>query len=641
MTDSPEVSVAPAPKVSVVVTLYNTGEHLRVLVASLDAQTMPTSEFEVILVDDGSTDATLELARELAATRENVVVKTIPNSGWPGRPRNVGIDIARGDYIFFSDHDDTFGPRALERMHTCAVANDSDIVYGKIVRIGRSTPYWSVWARDVDRADSELAMQSRTVHKLYRRSMLLEHDMRFREGRARLEDHEFMALALSKARVVSIVASEPCYRWIHRKDGSNISDTAVDPQIYWGDYRHVLETWQRVCEPGELLDTARLVSATQAFTRFSPKAWAARTEESRTALFHAVHPLFRDHFPAELDARMPVFKRLRSQALRDGDLARFETLQDFRRRLSFLTTTNSVGADGSTLRVSVTARCVRAGKRDEPVVDRPDAATALLRLDGIEASDTDRALLPSDLGTVELTIRHRGTGVEWPIHTQTSTHDDAGLSVTTDAVIDLERDTFGTPLAKGTWDVLVRLQFLGESLIKRVETPSRGAERMPNTMVVADTGQVSFRVGAALDHRPRAARVSWRGRKLLIEIAPGRDAAQVLAGLRGDKDPHLSVEVHDGEARIDLDQVPGKEAGLVDLWAADSHGRLSRLAYDGATVDAPPVGSPRLSAYATAHNSLSVRRTIPEKPTVALRERALKAVRSNERLLDAARRFRR
>ena len=78
-----------AVKVSVVVAVYNPGDNIQRLLASLDAQSLPVDEFEVVFVDDGSTDETPERLRAFAAGRPNVSVTTIPNSGWPGRPRNV------------------------------------------------------------------------------------------------------------------------------------------------------------------------------------------------------------------------------------------------------------------------------------------------------------------------------------------------------------------------------------------------------------------------------------------------------------------------------------------------------------------------------------------------------------------------
>ena len=454
-------------KVSVIVALYNTGPRLDALVRSLDAQTLPRDEFEVVLVDDGSTDDTLRAARALAAQRPNLVVESIPNSGWPGRPRNVGLDRARGDYVFFSDHDDVFGPRALARMHAMAVEHGSDVVYGKLVRQGLATPYWPVWAADVPvAAPAGLPVISRTVHKLYRRAFLAEHGIRFREGRIRLEDHEFMALVLARHPVVSILASEPCYFWIHRADTS--SHTPIALAHYWSFYDHVLTVWQETAGAGELLDAARVVSALQAFARFPAGSYLQRDVASRARMFRAVSGMFARHLPAELDARLPVLKRLRSQALRAGDQPRFDALQGWRLDVGFQLRTDRTDTVDGTLRLAVTAQCRRASTRAPVALVRPASGPAILAGDDqLLGSESDRALLDADLGTVEVTIRHRDNGVEWPVRAQHSTRD-ANLDVHTEAVVDLQLDAFGAPLDPGRWDVLAHVQFLGETVVRPV-----------------------------------------------------------------------------------------------------------------------------------------------------------------------------
>ena len=104
-------------KVSVIVPVYNPGSNIDECISSLLGQSLPADEYEVIFVDDGSTDETPARLDELARTHENIRVEHIPNSGWPGRPRNIGIDLARGEYVYFVDNDDWLGSEALERLH--------------------------------------------------------------------------------------------------------------------------------------------------------------------------------------------------------------------------------------------------------------------------------------------------------------------------------------------------------------------------------------------------------------------------------------------------------------------------------------------------------------------------------------------
>ncbi len=270
---------------------------------------MPAPSSRSIFVDDGSTDDTPQRLERACARHTNMRTSTIPNSGWPGRPRNVGTDLAAGDYVFYADNDDELYPEALERMHALASANGSDIVYGKIVRTGRPTPYWQLWRRTVPASptrSSDHLVQSRTVHKLFRRQFLVDHGIRFPEGKVRLEDFSFMGQAIPRAKVISVLADYPCYRWIHRTDGTNNSTASVKQDVYWGYFTAALQTFADSAGEGPLLDAARLVAAEQAFSRFPPSAYLKRTAVGQRGVFDAVHDYVSEQVPPALDDRLPV-----------------------------------------------------------------------------------------------------------------------------------------------------------------------------------------------------------------------------------------------------------------------------------------------------------------------------------------------
>src|SRR3954447_14546985 len=115
------------PKVSVIVPAFDPGSHIDELIASLLGQTLPPSELELIFVDDGSTDGTPARLDALAAEHPHVRVQHIPTSGWPGKPRNIGLDLAQADYVFFADNDDYLELDALERLHAMAVQDRADV----------------------------------------------------------------------------------------------------------------------------------------------------------------------------------------------------------------------------------------------------------------------------------------------------------------------------------------------------------------------------------------------------------------------------------------------------------------------------------------------------------------------------------
>ena len=104
-------------KVSVIVPVYNPGANIDECIDSLLGQSLPSEEYELIFVDDGSTDETPARLDALAAEHDNVRVEHIPNSGWPGKPRNLGIEMARGEFVYFVDNDDWLGKSALNRLY--------------------------------------------------------------------------------------------------------------------------------------------------------------------------------------------------------------------------------------------------------------------------------------------------------------------------------------------------------------------------------------------------------------------------------------------------------------------------------------------------------------------------------------------
>lgn len=99
--------------VSIVVPAFNAASSLPKTVASLREQTLSRDKLEIILINDGSSDSTLEVCRRLAAEADNITVIDKPNGG-VGSARNAGIDAAHGKYIAFLDSDDTLLPETLE-----------------------------------------------------------------------------------------------------------------------------------------------------------------------------------------------------------------------------------------------------------------------------------------------------------------------------------------------------------------------------------------------------------------------------------------------------------------------------------------------------------------------------------------------
>ena len=111
-------------KVSVIMPVYNAYEYLRTAIEGVLAQTL--SELELICVDDGSTDRSIDILKEFKEKDSRVRVLTENNAG-PSWARNKGLSRARGKYIIFLDADDIFEPELLEKLCELAERDELDI----------------------------------------------------------------------------------------------------------------------------------------------------------------------------------------------------------------------------------------------------------------------------------------------------------------------------------------------------------------------------------------------------------------------------------------------------------------------------------------------------------------------------------
>src|SRR5699024_7014880 len=101
------------PLVSIIIPVYNVEDYVRHTLDSVLNQGLGLGQIEVIAVDDGSTDDSGRILDAYAAQYDYFVVRHQENSGGPGGPRNRGIEIASGKYLFFLAADDEVAAHAL------------------------------------------------------------------------------------------------------------------------------------------------------------------------------------------------------------------------------------------------------------------------------------------------------------------------------------------------------------------------------------------------------------------------------------------------------------------------------------------------------------------------------------------------
>ena len=111
-------------KVSVIIPVYNVEPYLKQCMDSVVGQTL--KDIEIICVDDGSTDGSLDILREYAAEDNRIQIIEQKNAG-AGAARNNGMRHATGKYLSFLDSDDFFEPRMLEKAYDLAEKDQADL----------------------------------------------------------------------------------------------------------------------------------------------------------------------------------------------------------------------------------------------------------------------------------------------------------------------------------------------------------------------------------------------------------------------------------------------------------------------------------------------------------------------------------
>ncbi len=213
--NSPAVAERALPDetvaVSVIVPIYNAATYLSQALESLCNQTL--TQIEIICVDDGSTDAGLDILKSFHERDPRVRIVTQSNAG-ASRARNNGIRRARGEYVAFLDADDFADPTWLEKLYGAASAGQADIATcgydlyrDRIRRYIEAVPSENAGRlpcdRIVPRGDIPdilfQSMDSYVWNKIFRRTFLQEKDLFFPEDIQMFEDTYFVAAALAVA----------------------------------------------------------------------------------------------------------------------------------------------------------------------------------------------------------------------------------------------------------------------------------------------------------------------------------------------------------------------------------------------------------------------------------------------------------
>jgi len=239
--------------ISIIIPAYNSDSTITTTINSIMAQTY--TDFEIIVVDDGSTDATLTVVSDLAEENPVIIVYTIPNSG-PYAARLHGVSKANGEWITFIDADDTLPHNALELLAS-ETDDKADIIIGtlnlnnqKIFRHGVKGLLTSGQYMDA------LLRNNTSVGpcaKLYRRE-LFEQQKWYTESRIQQNEDLLMLMILSaKSKGIKIADDKVVYNYI---SSHNSLSKQKRPLTEWNTLFSILADIIRDCACADKLRPA-------------------------------------------------------------------------------------------------------------------------------------------------------------------------------------------------------------------------------------------------------------------------------------------------------------------------------------------------------------------------------------------------
>lgn len=219
------------PKISVIIPVYNAEMYIGKCIESIQAQTF--TDWQLILVDDGSKDNSLEVCKEYASYDKRIFVMHQSNSG-AGMARNAGIEQAVGEYVVFVDSDDYVSPDYLNLLSR----HNEDLVYidieaisesGKVLRKEYMSRYRGLAKEDFIRAQMTGKINWGGVRKAVRRSLLNNYSIRYSNTRVG-EEALLSFKELHYARSYSFI-DQVVYYYIQRDD----SLSHIKQDDGWGD----------------------------------------------------------------------------------------------------------------------------------------------------------------------------------------------------------------------------------------------------------------------------------------------------------------------------------------------------------------------------------------------------------------------
>ena len=216
------------PQISVIIPVYNAERFLSAAIDSVLAQIY--KDWELVLIDDGSTDKSGVICDRYADQHENCIRVIHQDKKGMGRALNVGLNISQGEFVTFMDADDFIIPEYLELLCAKQEETNADMVGASYMRI---TPYMNIivhrefYGDEIHTADTMHDFLANhgdffcaSWDKLFRKSLIDEYQLKFMEDLSLSEDHLFLCCYVAVCTRVASLSQIAYYRWGKKRDAT-------------------------------------------------------------------------------------------------------------------------------------------------------------------------------------------------------------------------------------------------------------------------------------------------------------------------------------------------------------------------------------------------------------------------------------
>ncbi len=218
-------------KISVILPCYNVAEFMDAMFASLRNQTM--KDFEIICVDDKSTDNTVKKIREFMKSDNRISLYKLGKNAGAAHARNYGLKKSNGKYVCFLDPDDFIDNDFIEKLYKTITKTKSYVAKAKF-KVGDK-----FWKNHELVKTNYLYLDSEHCSAMYNKKFLLENNILYPEDVITGEDAVFLSNLVLHTNKITLI-DDTCYHYVRREgslDSQKLSHKSVLSRIKMLDYK--------------------------------------------------------------------------------------------------------------------------------------------------------------------------------------------------------------------------------------------------------------------------------------------------------------------------------------------------------------------------------------------------------------------